>query len=467
MTPNEKQRIRELASTVMDGTCGEDQRRELNQILRGNDAARDEYLAALDLHAVLMTDLSVGSSTDTAPVPPVTPKSHSREPSSHRWVRVGAIAALAAGLLLFVSLIGNAPSESPSFVTIAQLNNAVWQSDRFDVGNRFGATTMRLESGLVRLEYDSGVELTLEGPAELTLISAEQAELSGGLLTATVPPGAEGFSVDTPTAKVVDLGTSFGIDLREDGFSNVAVFDGEVEVAIPDSEEKRLLTEGESVRIGRDSAIEDVGFDPEPFGRLWPIASGIVASTENIQFVPPWPKQIRFIESDDYIFTAPEGHSIRLATPLKLTIAEPGEYSQNDDLSPGEVPEGSYVRSFIFHYSPVEQTGPRRAARILGSVTFDRPVLGLITRHEDLVESRRFSRRGAGEANPRRELRFTGGPDGDRVLLSEDRKTLTLDLVSPGRSSDLMRVIVEGTSRRRPPKKRRRDSFETLNENNG
>ena len=42
----------------------------------------------------------------------------------------------------------------------------------------------------------------------------------------TVPPGAEGFRVDTPSAQVVDLGTAFGIEQFADGTSKVSVFDG-------------------------------------------------------------------------------------------------------------------------------------------------------------------------------------------------------------------------------------------------
>ena len=66
--------------------------------------------------------------------------------------------------------------------------------------------------------------------------------------------------------------------------------------------------------------------------------------------------------------------------------------------------------------------------------------------HEELfASSRRFSRRYAGEAQVRRQLDLTGALEGDRIELSEDRRTVTLELVSPGRSSDLIRVIVDGS----------------------
>ncbi len=228
----------------------------------------------------------------------------------------------------------------------------------------------------------------------------------------------------------------------------MTVFDGEVEIASRDATTRRLLTEGESVRIGNDYLVEDITFDPKPFERMWPIASGIAGSTESIRFVPPWPRQIRFIQSDDQIFVRPEGHPVRLTTELKVNISEPSDCSLVDDLTPATLRPNQSVRSYILHFSPESQLGRRRAKRVTGSITFASPVLGIMVGHDELAaSSRRFGRRGAGEANQRRELSLTGDQTGDRISLSEDRKTVTLDLVAPGRSSDLVRVIVDGRRR--------------------
>ena len=468
----DKQKLRELASAVMDATADDAQQRELSELLRRSPEARDEYLALVDLHAILATELATPSpqqaSPPGSPRPPQSSKSQSSG-SHRRSLRVAGIVALAACLLLAVSLFlardrdiqppggGGVAVESRQFVTVAQVAGAVWDSDAFDVGNRFGRTTMQLKSGFVRLEFDSGVEVTLEGPAEFELVDSATAELKHGLLTATVPAGAEGFTVNTPTAEVIDLGTSFGIDLRDGGTSNVSVFDGEVEVAVRDGVDKRLLTEGESVRVGSDYEFQDLDFDPQPFEKLWPIASGIVGSTETIRFVPPWPRQIRFVASDNDIFVAPEGHSVELSSELKVNLSEPGDYASVHELTPMAVQPGQRIRSYILHYAPKTQLGPRRARQVTGSITFDRPVLGAIVSHEELLaSSRRFGRRSAGEGNFRRELNLTGDGVGDRITLSEDRKTITLELIAPGRTSDLVRVIVDSHGDFRPPRRRNR-----------
>lgn len=452
-TPNprfDQQKLHELASAAMDGTANEGQLIELTELLRESPKARDEYLAIADLHATLATEIADPSSTlESSTAEPVA--THRRNRIS--IVAVAAVAAVAASLLLTVGwFTANDSDATPnSFATIAQATQAVWESDAIQIDDRIGTMTMRLKSGLVRVDFDSGVEVTLEGPAVFKLVDVARAELTSGVLTATVPPGAEGFAVNTPSAQVIDLGTSFGIDLRNDGFSDVSVFDGEVEIATrnttqPDLIAKRLLSEGESVRIGRDQEVLDISFDPMPFEKIWPFASGIVGSTKTIDFVPPWPRRIRFVQSDDKIFVRPEGHRVRLEDELMTNISEPGDCFRLDDLSPDVIEIGETVRSYLLHFSPETQLGPRLAGRVSGSITFDRTVLGVIVRHEELLaSSQQFGPRRAGEGNQRRELSFTGDDTGDRITLSEDRKTVSLDLISPGRSSDLVRVIVESS----------------------
>ncbi len=51
-----------------------------------------------------------------------------------------------------------------------------------------------------------------------------------GQMRVHVPPHARGFKLMTPDAKVVDLGTEFGLKVSDSGKSDVHVFDGEVEV---------------------------------------------------------------------------------------------------------------------------------------------------------------------------------------------------------------------------------------------
>ena len=445
-------RLHKLTSAVIDGVATDAQRKELTELLRDDPAARDEYLALVDLHAILATEPAVPSViSESQPGHVFERPDRIGSARSRRWTVAGVV-GVAVCLLVAFQLIWPQQDDvidNVSFVTVVQLKDAEWSDAAIAVSDRVGPNVLNLTHGFARLEFDTGVEVTLEGPAEFEVLSPEKMSLASGLMTATVPPGAEGFTVDTPTAEVVDLGTSFGIDLGNDGFSNVSVFDGEVEIR--DTKVKRLLSEGESVRIGVDSRIEDIDFDPRPFERVWPVSSGIVGSTEAFRFVPPWPKRIRFVQSDDAIFVASEGSAVYLDTALAVNISEPGTCERVEELTPSELQVGELVRSFVLHFSPTENLPPRRARRVSGSITFDRPVLGLIVRHEELLASmNRFSPRVLGEGHIRRQLELNGASNGDRITLSDDRRTVTVDLISPVRNTDLIRIVTDGGNRIHP-----------------
>ncbi|MEX0868022.1 MAG: FecR domain-containing protein [Pirellulales bacterium] len=96
-----------------------------------------------------------------------------------------------------------------------------------------------LNSGLVVIEYDTGARVVLEGPATYQLQGANGGDLRQGRLVAHVPPTAAGYRVATRLATVTDLGTRFGMEVQASGELEVATFEGEVEVAIPDAAEPR------------------------------------------------------------------------------------------------------------------------------------------------------------------------------------------------------------------------------------
>jgi len=87
---------------------------------------------------------------------------------------------------------------------------------------------LNLESGLAQLTFESGAKLILQGPAEFVVRSEMEGSLRLGKLTAVVPQRAQGFSVTTPSAEIVDLGTEFGIEVNDAGRTEVHVFEGEV-----------------------------------------------------------------------------------------------------------------------------------------------------------------------------------------------------------------------------------------------
>ena len=128
---------------------------------------------------------------------------------------------------------------------------------------RFPPGRFAIESGFAQVEFFCGATVILEGPAELELESATMARVRRGRLRAQVPPAARGFSLAVDEMKVVDLGTEFAVSVSAEG-ADVQVFDGEVELQSP-SEEKQLLTAGQSILRTADGKYENGKVNPDSF----------------------------------------------------------------------------------------------------------------------------------------------------------------------------------------------------------
>lgn len=450
------QEINTLINGYLDGTLSDVELASLGEWIENDQKNAELFADAVIFDNRLQTEVNAAEYTTAIEIVAIEEESKSKSKSGLiPRLAIALSVCLVIGLGLFASTMQMSDDQvvvkkndeiiDSQFATVTKLIDVEWKgSQPLQIGSRVSNRTIQLSSGFLRLVFDDGVEVTLQGPAQYEVLGLGKTRLTAGLLTATVPPGAEGFTVDTPEAEIVDLGTSFGINLQEDGISQVSVFDGEVEVTATNDPDTRLLKEGESIRVNAGKNIESVEFDPKPFEKVWPISSGIVGSTESIRFIPPWPKRIRFIKSDEYIFVAPEGRPLELEAPLHVNISQPGKYAAVSDLTPHEFLPGTRVRSYFLHFHPAEDLPPRRAVRISGSITFDEPILGLIVRHEELKASmRRFRPRPLGEEHPWRQVEFIDKVFGDQITLSNDMKTITLELSAPHKTSDLIRVIVE------------------------
>lgn len=116
------------------------------------------------------------------------------------------------------------------FVTLTMIEDPVWERKSL-VGDRLGDEIIRLFAGSVELTFDQGAVVAVDGPVEFRPRATGQLELRRGRLLASVPQKAIGFTVSTPTSKIVDLGTEFEVAVNDTGESDVQVLKGEVEVA--------------------------------------------------------------------------------------------------------------------------------------------------------------------------------------------------------------------------------------------
>lgn len=121
---------------------------------------------------------------------------------------------------------------------------------RTHAGSCQAGDVIRVTHGSLSLQYGHGTNVVLHSPAAYQLLSSSRARMIIGRLTATVPEAGKGFTVITPQANVIDLGTEFGVEVSSDGATDVVVFKGEVDLDYHEqgAEDQRLRM-GEALRL--------------------------------------------------------------------------------------------------------------------------------------------------------------------------------------------------------------------------
>ena len=89
---------------------------------------------------------------------------------------------------------------------------------------------LALDRGVAKLSFRSGAQVTLAGPAQFSPRSEQSGYLQHGRLTARATGSAVGFTIETPTVRVVDLGTQFAVVVAPDGATDVHVLEGSVRI---------------------------------------------------------------------------------------------------------------------------------------------------------------------------------------------------------------------------------------------
>ena len=262
-SPDSQTELRELCNRLLDGEFTAEDRARLEALVLGDPALRRLYVEIMHQHASLrqsatrLGDVPLAEVLKTLPGEPV-----SRVIRFPSWpLQIAAALALGVAIWLFVPR----PAEKP-LATLVETNGARWDNSSLPTvpGSPLKAGRLRLESGVARLVFQSGAEVSLEGPAELELKGPNACFLYSGALTAHVPEQAHGFTVATANAQLIDHGTDFGISADPGGRGQVQVLKGEVELRHDRSGETRRLATHESAAITPDRFTQVKGAEGEP-----------------------------------------------------------------------------------------------------------------------------------------------------------------------------------------------------------
>lgn len=226
--------IDKLIQEFLDGTIDPVKADQLNQWLDHDASARREFVERLNLDSMLAA-LAAGHGLESGAVRrrPV------RKPVVHR------LFALAASLVAISSIAYWWQTRSEPYARVLQSLGAA----DLVAGKPLRGEVHRMGVGTVEIVSARGARLVIEAPAEFRFQGPQRLHLQAGRLAADVPPAAKGFTVLTPSGEIVDLGTSFGIDIRDQGAAEVHVFEGEVIATATGAKQENSLLAGDALQL--------------------------------------------------------------------------------------------------------------------------------------------------------------------------------------------------------------------------
>jgi hypothetical protein len=269
----------EAVAAVCHGSASEEQLRALNELLRSDAAARDEYILQLELHSRLASEPDLFAEANEKKIAaaenilPLQSRQRTRtRKTSWVFALAACVALLATGWWAF-RFTHRSERQGTTSKAVAMLNRVVdaqWNaaSETPRLGAPLEPGWLRLRSGLAQIVFYSGARVVIEGPAEFQIVSPTETSFRNGKLIAGVPPQARGFRVSTPQMNVTDLGTAFGLDVKERR-TELHVFKGTVEFQSTAGAMKQTLKEGTGAVTEKSRASILVTADSKGFASLF------------------------------------------------------------------------------------------------------------------------------------------------------------------------------------------------------
>ncbi|QDT65778.1 FecR domain-containing protein [Calycomorphotria hydatis] len=427
-TPTPQEELIELVNL----TCSEQLTplavQRLESLLTDNLHLQQKYIEYLDIHAqlgALAEHQDVTTQIEEALENPGRSRSGSYRNSLLLW---GTFASLAASLLIMVGAgilwggflnFGNSSivGQVALMTTDADpRSNSIALNDLVEKGR-----TLNIQRGIVSLILDSGVNLNVIGPAEVTLDSRDLVTLKSGAVSAFVPPQAVGFQVNTNDAEIVDLGTDFLVEATADGFTNVTVKEGSVRGTLVnlfgDKLRELTLTRDRTARFNSATEVaEEIAFLPRWdrwFQRMEVLGHGVRRTQGAVRLGTTCPADLQEgkHETRNYVLLTPEQTNLTLDSDLTVNTINGST----------TLPAGTRLSSYLIHYeaSSGESVVP------IGSVQFHQPVLGIIS---DTAELQRLDSQFGGAQSKYSSHSHRGLEQNDAIEYSADQQTVSFRL---------------------------------------
>ncbi|QDT95343.1 FecR domain-containing protein [Gimesia aquarii] len=374
---------------------------------------------------------------------------------SKRWnwshvMYIATCICLVLGGLLFIHL-------TTPVAHVFPITDSLWKTGPVEQKETlFSGSTRYLLRGAIEIQFESGSVISLKAPASFTTNGKNAVYLDQGKLVADIPESGHGFEVETLAGRIVDLGTSFSVNVIENQNTEINVFRGKVVVGDVNSSSIQEIKTNEAIQI--DSLTKKIVTRPYSSSDFIPLISRdypVLNFSKSIIFQEKIPDSVasgsfQVIERDNHIFLFPETRNVKLHSDLNVSISQPGRYWSYEQIEKETdlIPRGTQVDCYRLYYDPASDD-EENLIPTEGEIEFDQPVLGLITTKKLLIQSdSQFNPLLI--KNPQRminhqeiEIRLVeDGKTQDIVTLSPDRKKLSVKLFTGTAYVDELRVLV-------------------------
>ena len=194
----------------------------------------------------------------------------------------------AAAVLLIMIMVWVSPPIS-IVATLTDSINAEWISTEGipAKGEVLRQGSLTLARGFAEITFDDGAVVVVEAPAVIDLESAGSMFVTSGKISAHVSDYATGFTVNTLSGSIVDLGTEFGVRVEGDGTCDLHMFKGKANLIAGRKNQRKtpqIINANEARSVDFTTGeVKDISLSEKSFVRRIDSEKGFIWRGQDVQ----------------------------------------------------------------------------------------------------------------------------------------------------------------------------------------
>ena len=267
--------LQELEAGTLDPT----ERDDLMALIQRSPAAQRTYLQYFEISAMLTAESAIHAEQGNLPkIVPLHPHSGQVKRALLAAAAVLVFAAVVAALIKV-----SVPFEREYALTAAaetrwtvsgKAQESYGQAPRVRKGS-----TVKVESGTLKLRLDTGAMLVLQGPAQVYFPEITRPVVRSGWFWLDTGSSGEKFEIATPDLRIRNLGTRFGVRVPMEGSAEVHLIKGKLQVSSEATPQEilNLAPDDSGLIIPSEGEPTQVAFARDPF----PEIAGLLSAPAN------------------------------------------------------------------------------------------------------------------------------------------------------------------------------------------